>query len=66
MMRLNAYRERQLRDLEQWETKELDVAFRRKGTYGNAIDNILEQCKNSRVGEVAPKDRAAREGGFFC
>ena len=55
-----------MRDLEQWETKELDVAFRRKGTYGNAIDNILEQCKNSRVREVAPKTMLLEMAVFFA
>jgi hypothetical protein len=33
--------------------------FGAKEYYGDALDNSLTLCKNPRVGEVAPKDRAA-------
>ena len=35
------------------------LRFGAKASYGDALDNSLAPCKTSRVGEVAPKDRAA-------
>ena len=40
-------------------TPRLTLRFGAKEYYGDAIDNSLKLCKNPRVGEVAPKDRAA-------
>ena len=42
------------------------LRFGAKASYGNAIDNILEQCKNSRVGEVAPKTMLLEMAVFFA
>jgi hypothetical protein len=40
-------------------TLRLMSRFGAKEYYGDALDNSLTLCKNPRVGEVAPKDRAA-------
>jgi hypothetical protein len=40
-------------------TPRLMSRFGAKEYYGDALDNSLTLCKNPRVGEVAPKDRAA-------
>ena len=66
MMRLNSYRERQLRDLEQWETKDPEsVAMRREAQSCNgcqSIETVKIFGKTETVcDDGRPKDRRCRK-----
>ena len=42
------------------------LRFGAKASYGDALDNGLEQCKTSRVREVAPKTMLLEMAVFFA